>query len=78
MDGGGGNEGDAILLLALRQIDSPIGDDITGVGQLTPELLVDIVARCLWLMSEGELKVRILPVCAESFRFNAVSFDICL
>ena len=52
-----GNEGDAIILLALRQIDAPIGDEITSVGQLTPELIVDIVARCLWLMSEGELKV---------------------
>ena len=53
-----GNEGDAIILLAFRQIDSPIGEEITSVSQLTPELLVDIVARCLWLFSEGELKVR--------------------
>lgn len=52
-----GNEGDAITLLALRQIDCPIPDDVLSVGQLTPDLIVDVVARSLWLMTDGEAKV---------------------
>lgn len=52
-----GNEGDEIILLALRQIESPINESINSVGQLTPDHIVDIVARSLGLISEGELKV---------------------
>lgn len=50
-----GNEGDAIILLALRQIEcETIGDDINAIGQLGPESIVEIVARSLWLISQGE------------------------
>lgn len=52
-----GNEGDAIILLAFRQIDCQITEDVQSVSQLSPELIVEIVARSLLLMSEGEVKV---------------------
>lgn len=51
-----GNEGDEIILIALRQIDCPI-DDETTIAQMSPETIVDILARALWLISDGEVKV---------------------
>ncbi len=58
-----GNEGDEIILIALRQIEVPLDDKIVSVGQLTPDLIVEIVARSLFLISEGEVKVRHLHPC---------------
>jgi len=52
------NEGDDILLSALRQIEcKSIGDDITTIGQLTPEMIVEAVAKSLFLITEGEIKI---------------------
>jgi hypothetical protein len=52
-----GNEGDEILLLALRQIDCPINENAKIVGELTQDEIIKIVVQCLWLISEGSLKV---------------------
>jgi hypothetical protein len=73
-----GNEGDEIILLALRQIEwfvnpvlhvsalsssfdfppfSGCLDEIKSISQLGPEAIVEIVARSLWLISQGEVKV---------------------
>jgi hypothetical protein len=50
-----GNEGDAIILLALRQIEcESIGEDVSAISQLGPEAIVEVVARSLWLISQGE------------------------
>lgn len=51
-----GNEGDAIILLALRQIDCQFSESIDSVGKLTPDAIIEIVARSLWLISNGEIK----------------------
>lgn len=51
-----GNEGDEIILLALRSLECKIPDDIKTVGELTPEIIVEVLARSLWLISEGEIK----------------------
>ncbi len=45
MDSKGGNEGDEILLLALRQIECAIPDSVVSINELTAEMLVEIVAR---------------------------------
>ena len=53
-----GNEGDEIIFLSLRQIECAIPDTVVKVGQITADLLVEIIARCLVLISDGEIKVR--------------------
>lgn len=52
-----GNEGDEIILLSLRQIECSIPNEIVKVGQITADLLVEIIARSLMLISDGEVKV---------------------
>ena len=52
-----GNEGDEIILLSLRQIDCPIPDGLTKVGEFHPDLLVEVIARSLILISSGECQV---------------------
>jgi hypothetical protein len=54
-----GNEGDEIILFSFRQIECSIPEDLTSVGLITADLLCDIVARSLWLISEGDIKVKI-------------------
>jgi hypothetical protein len=58
MQGGGAqNEGDQIILSALRQIECvSIGPDVLSVGQLTPDMIVEAVSRSLFLISGGEAK----------------------
>lgn len=51
-----GTEGDEIILLALRQIGCRLSDDVKSVGQLGAEALVEVLARSLWLISNGEFK----------------------
>ena len=51
-----GNEGDAIILFAFRQIECGIPDELEAIGQILPELLVEIIARSLWLISNGDIK----------------------
>ena len=51
------NEGDEIMLTALRSIEcDSLSSDITKVGQLTPDMLVEAVARSLFLISDGGIK----------------------
>ncbi len=52
-----GNEGDEIIFLSLRQIECAIPDEVVKVGQISADLLVAIIARCLSLISDGEVKV---------------------
>ncbi len=52
-----GNEGDVIIFLALRQIECNIPSEIRSIGQLTPDLLIEVVDRCLFLISDGTIKV---------------------
>jgi hypothetical protein len=56
-----GNEGDAIIFLALRQIDCSFPDDINGIGELTADMIVEIVAKSLFLISDSEIKVSSVP-----------------
>lgn len=51
-----GNEGDEIVLLALRSIECMIPDQVKSVKELTAEMIVEVVARSLWLISNGEVK----------------------
>lgn len=53
-----GNEGDEIIFLSLRQIECAIPQEVVKVGQITADLLVEIIARSLLLISDGEIKVR--------------------
>ena len=52
-----GKEGDAITFLTLRQIGCSIPESIDSIAQILPELLIYIVYRCLFLISNGEIKV---------------------
>lgn len=52
-----GNEGDEIIFLSLRQIECAIPQEVVKVGQITADLLVEIIARSLLLISDGEIKV---------------------
>jgi len=51
-----GTEGDEIILLALRQIGCGLPEELKSVSALTPEMLVEVLARALWLISNGEVK----------------------
>jgi hypothetical protein len=51
-----GNEGDEILFLSLRQTECQIPADINSIGQLSPDLIVEIIVRSLALISNGEIK----------------------
>ena len=53
--GGGQNEGDQIILYALKQIECDVGS-IQSINEMTPEMVVDVVAKSLFLISEGEMK----------------------
>lgn len=54
---GAQNEGDEIILSALRGINcASIGADITSVRALTPDMIVEAVSRSLFLISDGEVK----------------------
>ena len=53
------NEGDTIIFLALKQIESPIllATNLNSISELNADAVVDIVARCLNLISNEEGKV---------------------
>lgn len=59
-----GNEGDEIILLAFRQIGCTLSNEVNSVGQLTADMLIEIVARSLLLISNGEVNVSVhrLPI----------------
>jgi hypothetical protein len=40
--------------------NSAISEDVKSVSSLLPESIVEIVARSLWLISQGELKVSLI------------------
>lgn len=52
-----GNEGDEILLLSYRQLGCEIPANIVKVGQISAEMLIEIIAKALLLISDGEIKV---------------------
>lgn len=52
-----GNEGDEIIMFSCRQIGCEIPNEIQRVNQLTAESLIHIIAKCLELISNGEIKV---------------------
>ena len=51
-----GNEGDEIILMAFRQIECQIDENINKIGQLTADHIVEIIARSLQLISNNEIK----------------------
>jgi hypothetical protein len=57
-----GYEGDIIILNEMRLIECPIPVEFVSVGQIGPDLLMNIIARCLLLISEGEIDLPQLPV----------------
>ncbi|RYG94298.1 hypothetical protein EON65_57720 [archaeon] len=56
-----GNEGDEILLLSCRQIGCNIPDKVMKVGELTPEMLVEIISKSLALISNGDIQASNFP-----------------
>ena len=55
-----GNEGDEIILLSFQQqIDCPsiTNDNIKRVSQITADILVDIIIKSLFLISDGNIQV---------------------
>lgn len=52
-----GNEGDEILFLSYRQLGCEIPANIVKVSQISAELLIEIIAKSLLLISDGEIKV---------------------
>ena len=54
-----GNEGDEIIFLSLRHIECNIPEGIAKVGQIGADLLVEIIARSLLLITDGDSKVRL-------------------
>ena len=52
----GNLEGDLILINAYRQVGCIVPDDILTIAQLTPELLIGIVSKCVNLISNGSLE----------------------
>ena len=60
-------DGSGILLLALREIDCAIPAEIDSVAGLTAPMLVEAVARCLLLITEGAAQFAVtLPSGAAS------------
>jgi hypothetical protein len=52
-----GNEGDEILFLSYRQLGCDIPANVVKAGQISAELLIEIIAKALLLISNGEIKV---------------------
>lgn len=55
-----GNEGDEIIFISCRQIGCNIPESMLRVGELSPEQLIDIIARCLFVISKGEIQVSLI------------------
>ena len=53
---GEGKEGDTILLQALKSVKCVIPDSVTSIVDITPEILVSIVSRCVYLISNGDIE----------------------
>jgi hypothetical protein len=51
-----GNEGDEIILFAFRQIDCPIPPTINSVSQLSVDLIIEVIVKSLYLITDGEVK----------------------
>lgn len=52
-----GNEGDEILFISYRQLGCDIPANVVKAGQVSAELLIEIIAKALLLISNGEIKV---------------------
>lgn len=72
-------EADGILFLALRQIECKIPDSVTTVKEVTSEVLVSIVSRCLSLITEGEAEFpsRYMSACRREHAALGVSRSPC-
>ncbi len=55
---GEGKEGDRILLQAFKSVKCVIPDNITSIVDITPEILVSIVSRCVYLISNGDIECK--------------------
>lgn len=51
------NESDAITLFALRQIGCAIPEECKGIGQFNVDILLEVVDKCLVLITSGAIKV---------------------
>jgi len=52
-----GNEGDEIILFSFQQINCSIPSEIKKVSQITADILVDIIIKSLFLISDGNIQV---------------------
>lgn len=52
-----GNEGDGIILISLKQIVPSIGADVIALSQISQERLIQIIAKALDLITQGEAQV---------------------
>lgn len=51
------NESDSITFFALRQIGCNIPEDCKNIGQFNVDILLEVVDKCLGLISGGTMKV---------------------
>jgi hypothetical protein len=56
------NEGDEIILFSFAQIGCKLGDSISSLSQLSPEDIVKLVTRALFVISQGDIVISdVLP-----------------
>jgi hypothetical protein len=65
-----GSEGDEIILSAFRQIQCSIPEEVTSIGVLEPNVLIEIVARSIRLITDGDAKypIKLPPGMASRHR----------
>ncbi|XP_035788619.1 coiled-coil domain-containing protein 22 homolog [Anopheles albimanus] len=69
---------DNIILHSLRQIDSDLDEDIQGLDQLTPSVLVRAVSKCLLLIDPSlDLPTSLPPGMAQRFTATARLAEAC-
>ncbi|XP_049545267.1 coiled-coil domain-containing protein 22 homolog [Anopheles darlingi] len=69
---------DNIILHSLRQIDSDLDEDIQGLDQLTPSVLVRAVSKCLLLIDPSlDLPTSLPPGMAQRFTVTARLAEAC-
>lgn len=54
-----GNEGDEIIFLSLQQINCNIPSDVTKIGQIYADLLVDMIVKSIYLITGGDVEVNL-------------------
>ena len=55
------NEGDEIIIMAIKQSGYNIPDGINSIHQFNAEIIIAIISHCVAIISGGTLEVR-LPI----------------